>query len=83
MGDDVRWRPNVYSRGEEMSLPHALEDGAEPPADWYPVMWDAERGYVGREQGAFTAITAMDSNKVEGNLQEPGYKHTIMSEAYY
>jgi ectoine hydroxylase-related dioxygenase (phytanoyl-CoA dioxygenase family) len=83
MGDDVRWRPNVYSRGEEMSLPHSLEDGAEPPADWYPVMWDVARGYVGREQGVFTTTIAMDNKKVEGNLQEPGYKHTIMSEAYY
>jgi ectoine hydroxylase-related dioxygenase (phytanoyl-CoA dioxygenase family) len=82
MGDDVRWRPNVYSEGEAMAHPHPLADGARPPEDWYPVMWDARRGYSAREKGAFNPFVTMET-RAANYVANAAYTDTITTEAYY
>jgi ectoine hydroxylase-related dioxygenase (phytanoyl-CoA dioxygenase family) len=63
LGDDVRWQPSVYCEVEASSHPRELEAGVAPPADLFPVVWDAEEGHVARRTGRFTTHITLEPKK--------------------
>ena len=63
LGDDVRWVPSVYCEVEASSHPVVIPDGAAPPDDLFPVVWDRSRGYVAKESGQFTTHITLEPRK--------------------
>lgn len=65
-GDDVRWCGTVYHEVEASTHPYPLADGAEPPADLFPVVWDRELGSVAERTGRFTTHITLEPRKGGG-----------------
>jgi ectoine hydroxylase-related dioxygenase (phytanoyl-CoA dioxygenase family) len=63
LGDDVRWVPSVYCEVEASSHPYEIPEGAAPPDELFPVVWDAEQGQVARNTGKFTTHITLEPRK--------------------
>ena len=63
LGDDVRWIPSVYCEVEASSHPTVIPEGAKPPEDLFPVVWDRDRGAVARQTGKFTSHITLEPRK--------------------
>ncbi len=62
-GDDVLWHGTGYHEAEASTHPDALADGAEPPEDLFPVVWDRELGSVAERTGTFTPHITLEPRK--------------------
>jgi hypothetical protein len=53
----------VYHEVEASTHPYPLADGAEPPDELFPVVWDRESGSVAERSGRFTTHITLEPRK--------------------
>ena len=59
IGDDVRWTPSPYTSVEAEKHPYPITPGSPPPDEWFPIMWSATDGQVGKNEGRFNPFISI------------------------
>jgi hypothetical protein len=54
LGDDVRWRGDLYNEVENSCLEPRMDYGSPPEDEVFPVLWTRGQGNIARTSGKFT-----------------------------
>jgi len=68
LGDDVRWRGDLYNEVEESCHDPRLAYGSEPEDSMFPVLWTRAQGNIARTSGKFTTHVTLEPRKDRHNI---------------